>query len=110
MKIRYKNSGTYPSWGLDGTMLTLGGALHLNLPALAKDTPAHYVISADPDGKLALGIGWRYAAELDLPAKQYAIEKIGYTDDYGYPALRKVALPYTAEDAVLTLWAKKEER
>ena len=54
--------------------------------------------------------GWRYAAELDLPAKQYAIEKIGYADDYGYPALRKVALPYTAEDAVLTLWAKKEER
>jgi len=110
MKVQYKNAGRYPAYDLNGTQLTLGSTLTVDLAELAKDAPAYYVISADAEGTLALGTGLRYVAELSLPAKQYAIEKIGYTDDFGYPALRKVALPYTAEDAVLTLWAEKEEQ
>ena len=32
------------------------------------------------------------------------IEKIGYTDDFGYPALRKICLPADADSVELTLW------
>lgn len=108
MTVRYKNAGSYPSYSLDGHVLTIGG-LRLDLAALAQDEPLHLTISADTAGRLTLGDGHRYVAELDLPAKKYAIEKTGYTDDYGFPALRKAELPYPAEDALLTLWAEKDE-
>ena len=109
MKVQYKNPGSYPDYALSGTVLTIG-ALTLDLAALAQEVPVHVVISEDAAGNLALGTGRRYVAELELPAKPYVIEKIGYADDYGYPALGKRFLPYPTEDAVLTLWAKKEVR
>ena len=108
MKLQYKNAGVYPAYTLSGTELTLAERLTLDLATLAQDEPVHLIVSADREGNLALGFGWRYVAELDLPAKPFRMEKIGYTDDFGYPALRKAYLPYPAEDAVLTLWAEKE--
>ncbi len=107
MTIRYKNAGSYPAYSLTGHILTIG-ELQLELAALAQDEPLHLTVSADAADRLMLGTGYRYVAELDLPAKQYAIEKIGYTDDFGYPALCKVELPYPLEDIELTLWAEKE--
>ena len=107
MKVRYKNAGSYPSYSLDGSVLTIG-KLRLDLAELARDEPQHLTVSADEAGRLMLGAGYRYVAELDLPARRYAIEKIGYTDDFGCPALRKAELPYPTEDVVLTLWAEEE--
>jgi len=107
MTVRYKNAGTYPAYAWDGKILTIG-ELQLDLYELAQHEPIHLAISADAEGKLALGCGYRYVAELDVPSKRFTMEKIGFTDDFGYPALRKVELPYPAEDAVLTLWAEKE--
>ena len=108
MTVRYKNAGTsYPAYSFDGHILTVN-ELQLDVYALAQHDPEHRAISADAAGKLSIGSGWRYVAELELPAKRFGIEKIGYTDDFGYPALRKVELPYPADEIVLTLWAEKE--
>ena len=108
MTVRYKNTGaSFPAYSFDGHILTING-LELDVYALAQHEPAHLVISADAAGKLSVGTGRRYVAELELPAKRFGIEKIGYTDDFGYPALRKAELPYPADEIVLTLWAEKE--
>ena len=112
MKVTYKNDKcgrVFPEWTLDGALLTLrGGALTLDLDALTRDDPALLLVMEDAQGRLALGEGRRYVAELRLPARRYAVEKIGFADDFGFPALRRVALPFSAEDVVLTLWAERE--
>ena len=109
MKVLYKNAGVCPAWRLEGALLSLrGGALTLDLDALTRDDPAFLLVSEDADRRLVLGPGRRFVAELRLPARRYAVEKIGFADDFGFPALRRVALPFSAEDVVLTLWAEKE--
>lgn len=106
MTIRYKDEGRPGgvAWRLAGAKLTLGGQLELDLEALAGDDPVSLCVSETRDGRLTLGPAWRYVAELSLPARQSRIEKLGYTDDFGYPALGRRRLPLALEDAVLTLW------
>ena len=105
MKISYKkNGGPVCDWALTDNILTFDGALSLDLEALSADGPRTLYISRNDDGETILGCGDRYIAEVKLPPREYRIEKIGYTDDFGYPALRKICLPVDADSVELTLW------
>lgn len=108
MRIKYKNSGRYVEYSLEGSVLTLGGELHLDLAALQRPYPQTIVISADRDGKLTLGAAWRYVAEIELPAAEFSVEETGVADDVGFPVLRKAWAEFSTENVELTLWALKE--
>lgn len=110
MKINYKRSGARAiRWALENYLLIFeDGALRLDLNELAGATPVFLAISEDEEGRLVPGPGVRYVAELRIPAKTWHTEKIGFTDDFGYPALRKVWDPVDPDEAELTLWPAKE--
>lgn len=109
MKILHKNEGKYVDYSLSGNILSFrGGELSLDLAALQRDYPVSICISEDRAGNLTLGASWRYVAELELPARRSVVEKTGVADDFGFPVLRRVYLPFSTEDAMLTLWAVKE--
>ena len=108
MTVLQKLSGTLPSWALDGTVLTLGGTFSLDIADLMQNESAHIFISRDEEGVLCLGPARRYIAELELPARRYAVEKIGFTDDHGFPALRLRELPPDMDGVTLTLWPEEE--
>ena len=110
MKINYKKSGARAiRWALEDYLLIFNdGALKLDLDELACSSPVFLAISEDAAGNLITGSGIRYAAELRIPARTYHTEKIGFTDDFGYPALRKVGAPVDLNEVELTLWPAKE--
>ncbi len=108
MKILHKNEGAYVDYSLSGNLLSFrGGELTLDLSELARDYPVSLCISEDAAGKLMPGAARRYVAELELPARQSIVEKTGVADDFGFPVLHRVSIPFSAEDVVLTLWAVK---
>ena len=108
MTICRKLEGPLPSYRLEGTVLTLKNTFSLDIADLMHDEPVRLFISEDESGRLLIGSARRYVAELELPARQYVTEKLGFVDDHGYPALRRRELPPSADGAVLTLWPEEE--
>ncbi len=105
MIINEKNCGIYVPFTLDGTSLDLrSGALTLDLQSFERDYPVHLDISADEYGALVLGPGFRYVAELDIPAREYELT-VDAADDFGFPKLLKKAKPFNPDKVGLTLWA-----
>jgi hypothetical protein len=105
MTVKKKNTGRYIPYELSGTTLCLrDGALTLDLAQYQRDDPVHLDISEDAAGRLVVGPSYRYIAELDIPARAYALEKGAY-DDFGFPQLYKHAIPLETKQATLTLWA-----
>jgi hypothetical protein len=105
MTVVKKNEGTYVPYRLTGTELSLqNGAMTLELNDLIRDWPVALDISEDGVGRLVLGESFRYAAQLELPARSYTIVK-GAADDFGFPQLGKIAAPLDMDKVTLTLWA-----
>ena len=105
MIIRRKTRGTYLDFALDGTRLTLGhGALILELSDHQQDWPVQLDVCDEADGRLVLGLGLRYAAQVDLPARAFTIVK-GKPDNMGFQQLSKVTEPLDPAHVSLTLWA-----
>ena len=108
MKILHKNEGTYVDYSLSGNILSFReGELTVDLAELQRDYPVSICISENKAGSHA-GAAWRYVAEIELPARRSIVEKTGVADDHGFPVLRRVYLPLSTGDVVLTLWALKE--
>ncbi len=94
----------YVKYTLTGTLLSLReGELVLDLSHYQRDYPVHLDISENASGKLVLGLSHRYIAEVDIPAREYRIEK-GETDNFGFPKLTKIAVPLDPDKISLTLW------
>ena len=92
-------------YALEGTKLSLGGgALTVDLQGYIRDYPVQLDISADEAGALVVGLGHRYIAQIDIPARSYVIVA-GASDDFGFPRLRKAARPLDTGLVKLTLWA-----
>lgn len=105
MKIAYKNTGEYVAFSLDGAVLSLrGGALAVDLSELARDYDVHVDICEDSGGRLVAGHSARYVAELDIPAREYAVSATPKSDDFGFPVLIKRPKPFGADNVLLTLW------
>ena len=104
MILYKKNEGTYVPYELTGTSLSFRGALTLELSEYECDYPVSLDICEDLSGKLVLGLSHRYAAQIDIPARTYTIET-GPADDFGFPKLKKTAMPLDTDKVTLTLWA-----
>ncbi len=105
MIVNKKNEGTYIPHKLIGAQLSMReGELELDLSRYERDYPVHLDISENINGKLVIETSFRYMAEIDIPAREYIIEK-GEADDMGFPKLTKTAAPFDAAGVSLTLWA-----
>jgi hypothetical protein len=103
--INKKNEGTHVHWELAGTRLSVrDGELTLDLSRYERDYPVHLDISENAFGMLIIGPSRRYIAELDIPAREYIIQK-GEPDDMGFPKITKTAVPFDTVKVSLTLWA-----
>lgn len=76
MIIIEKTPGTKIDYTVNGTNITFEGDcsdLKLKLAKLQQDWPIHKDICIDEDGDLTLGVatGRYYAAEVDIPAREY---------------------------------------
>lgn len=107
MIVQFKNKGSYPSYELTGTVLHIG-SWQADLAALQKDYPVEITLYEDENGSLTETLSLRYAAEICIPAKVPAVEKIGIADEFGFPALKHVFPEFSADEVILTLWGKKE--
>ena len=105
MIVNKKNQGNYVQYELTGSKLSIRqGELALDLSRYERDYPVHLDISENAYGMLVMGSSYRYVAEIDIPAREYQIEK-GEKDDLGFPKLSKKAVTFDAEKVSLTLWA-----
>lgn len=111
MILNKKNDGTYVPYLLTNTVLSFrGGALELDLSQYERDYPVSLDIVEDASCKLVLGLSEhqsgrrRYMAQLDIPARTYTIN-VGAADDFGFPKLKKSAVPLDTALVTLTLWA-----
>ena len=112
MIIVNKNDGKYIPYNLEGNNLSFDGVLTLALDKYEHDNTAHYDICIDKVGNLVLGVipgvAELYAAQLDIPARQYTQEESGEVDDDNNPLLIPQAVAYTPDNTTLTLWGLEE--
>jgi hypothetical protein len=105
LKNTPNNNNDYVNYTLIGPLLSFReGELALDLSQSQRDYPVHIDISEDASGCLVIGPSRRYIAEIDLPSREYTIEK-GEADNFGFPKLSKTALPLDMDKVSLTLWA-----
>lgn len=72
MKIVEMNQGKKIDYSLAGTTLDFAdGALALNLARYQQDEPVVRDIMVDADGYLTTGRGRYYAAQVEIPAREY---------------------------------------
>ena len=104
MQIFEKTPGPHVAYRLEGSCIEFrDGELRLDLARYMRDFPVHLIISENAFGMLVTGPAHRYVAELDLPARRYAIE-VGAADDIGFPRLYRRPQPLNPDDVTLTLW------
>lgn len=110
MIVVEKNEGTKIEYTVSKTKITFDDQIMLKLDRFEKDWPVHKDICIDRDGDLTIGVGegLYYAAEIDIPAREY--EEQEETDsestEGGMPeGSAPVAKPFDMNKVKLTLWS-----
>lgn len=114
MQVVEKNEGAKIEYELNGSVITFGGALMLNLEKYERDSPNHIDICTDKYGCMVCGAatGSRYVAQIDIPARGYIMTAAtaaaaDEVDDEGDGSDR-VPAPFDVDACTLTLWAVEE--
>lgn len=122
MKIIEKNAGQKIDYELNGTKLSFAdGALTLDLARRQRDNAVTLDIMVDSEGSLTTGKGLYYAAQVEIPTREYDEEIIpapepaeqedgeGESDPGGMNGQReqveRTPLPLDTDDVVLSLFA-----
>ena len=103
-----KNPGTKVEYTIEGTRITFGDDLGMNLAVREQDWPVHIDICRDANNELVIGtaMGRAYVAEIDIPARRYEEVPAEPTDDEGEPAgPERIPIPLDMDLVKLTLWA-----
>ena len=100
MIVIEKNAGTKIPYEVTGKKITFDDDLTINLSKRQKDDPEHIDVCYDRDGDLCIGAaaGRQYVAEIDIPAREYAVS--GEGEDQAV-----TPLPLDMDKVTLTLWA-----
>jgi len=102
MKIVERNAGQKIDYELRGTRLSFAdGELTIDLARYQQDDPVMRDIMVDGEGYLTNGRGRYYAAQVEIPAKEY--EEIP-AENEGDEAERR-ALPLDTDDVTLYLFS-----
>jgi len=112
MNIVTKTEGEYIPYSLTGNALTLNEELTLALDKYERDDPAHYDVCFDKFGCLVFGglpgVAERYAAQIDIPARQYTEVDSGAVDDDGNEIYTPAPVPFDPDNVTVTLWGLEE--
>jgi len=108
MKIVKKNKGEYISHSLAKNALTLNEELTVALNKYERDDPVHIDFCFDRNRNLVMGVipgvADLYAAQIDIPAREYEEVETGETDDEGNVITELIPVPYKPDNTTLTLW------
>ncbi|AOY77180.1 hypothetical protein [Clostridium formicaceticum] len=110
MNIVEKNQGEKTPYSVEGTRLNINDELILDLSRYERDFDVHIDISEDWAGMLVMGLGDRYVAQIDMPARKYneiEVENDEGTEGEGESTTLE-PVPFSMENVTLTLWALKE--
>ena len=100
--------GPYLTYSLVDGVLSFGeDQLSFILSDLEEDFPVHIDVCKDENDVLVQGIAYRYAAQIDIPARSYQLDKTGGADQTGIPFIVKKVVPFDLQNVVLTLWPLK---
>ena len=111
MNIVEMNEGKKISYNLTGTTLDFAdGALALNLARYQQDEAVTRDIMVDADGYLTTGRGRYYAAQVEIPAREYAeVETQAEDGDTAGQSeggsVTRTPLPLDTDDVTLYLFA-----
>lgn len=118
MKIVERNSGKKIGFELNGTTLQFAdGALALDLARYQQDDAVTRDIMVEGDGFLTMGRGRYYAAQVEIPARQYEetaapnSEMSGTAEDeaggesMSRETVIRTAVPLNTDDVILYLFA-----
>jgi hypothetical protein len=114
MNIIYKNESPnahYIEYELNDDWLTLDGELTIALGKYERDEAAHIDICFDRNKNLVMGVipgvAELYAAQIDIPAREYNIVEDG-TDEDGNTIETAVAIEFNPDNITLTLWGLED--
>lgn len=106
-KIMEKTGGEKVDVVFEGNKVILGDdEMTLNLSKYERDDPVHIDIGLNARGFLTFGVSDRYAVQIDIPAREYALVDSGQTDENGSPRMNKVAQPFDMSHVTVTLWGR----
>ncbi|MDQ7790230.1 MAG: hypothetical protein U1D96_05465 [Eubacteriales bacterium] len=102
MIIVEKNQGDKAAYELQGNVLAFrGGELALDLSMYERDFPVHIDICCNEYDMLVVGLGRRYVAAIDIPARAYDAEQTGDPEN----PITLAPRAFDISKAQLTLWA-----
>lgn len=104
MQVVEKNEGPKIPYSKYTTKLTINSEITIDLSKYERDFPVHLDICRDKFDILVMGLGERYVAQVDIPAREYTYEQNG-TDEEGNPKFDKVPVPFNMDNVTLTLWS-----
>jgi hypothetical protein len=112
MKIEYQNkNGNYVEWELNENRLTLGDELTIALNKYERDEDAHIDVCFDRNKNLVMGVipgvAQTYAAQIDIPAREYDIAD-GPEDEDGNVTEIPVPAAFDPDNTTLTLWGLED--
>jgi hypothetical protein len=115
MNVIEKNEGEKLPYEVTGNKLTIDDAITLRLDRYEQDYPVHIDVVQEENGNLLTSIGTgtdgkAYAAEIDIPARQYTETTTGddpETEEVEPETVTRVPIPFDIDACTLTLWAVK---
>lgn len=110
MQIKEMNDGPKIDWSLEGSTITLGRMLSLDLSRYEQDDRISILVVADRRGCLYTTIlpEGRYVAEIILPPRAYLpLQKAVYEADK--PVVSNPPAPFDPDRYELRLWAVEAE-
>lgn len=108
MIVKYKNTGRYLNWSVDGETLILDNTLHIGLSSFRGSNDNTVYIYADKNGAPSLSVSDWYLAEIIIPRQTYTIRETGEVDATNFRQIVKTADSLDMESVTITLWAREE--
>ena len=109
MILAERNKGSKVACSVDGTKVSFGGMLTLDLEQYEQEDARAIYICADRNGCLFTNVSpdLAYVAEIAIPAQRYkARQKAVYQGNM--PVVERDPVPFDMDACTLTLWALEE--
>jgi len=106
MKVIEKSVGPKIYYSVNGTKLNLNDELILDLAKYERDFDVNIDICQNEFNMLVMGLGRRYIAQVDIPARQYVEVEIENGDgpEGEGESIRLEPVPFSMDNVTLTLW------
>lgn len=111
MKTVKVSEGNYIDYSVSKAKITFNDELMVNVAKYERDFPVTIDVCIDKFGAVTTGLGVKYAAQIEIPERQYTeteIQNPDYNpeDEQSRPTItKKDPVPFSMEKVVLKLYA-----